>query len=262
MQVTCSHCSTTYNLPSERAKPGSKLRCSVCKNVFKLGEDEPEENKESIEFDGFGSSKSSESKKETSEKPKKSKKGLLIFFILVLLIGGGSFALWKYTDLLAPVEKIITDYLYPNQNIPAQEIMQIDRVHLIEIKNVRQYNITNEKIGKISVIEAQVINNFDAPRELIKVEATLYDKAGAPIVSKSQLAGTSASLFQLQVLGEAELDQALSNSIDILANNSNVLPNGMVPFMVLFYNPPAEATEFGVKVIDAKPVEEIKVIEE
>ena len=60
------------------------------------------------------------------------------------------------------------------------------------------------------------------------------------------------SLFQLQVLGEQELEQALANKIDIMATNTNVLPGGEVPFMVVFYSPPDNAAEYGVKVIDAR----------
>jgi translation elongation factor EF-G len=59
-------------------------------------------------------------------------------------------------------------------------------------------------------------------------------------------------LFQLQVLGEQDIEQALANKIDIMATNTNVLPGGEVPFMVVFYSPPDNAAEFGVKVIDAK----------
>ncbi len=142
-------------------------------------------------------------------------------------------------------------------------VADVERVRLIELRNVRQYNVSNEKIGKISVIEGSIVNGFDSPRELIRIEANLYDAEGRVLVTKSVLAGTSASLFQLQVLGEQELEQALSNSIDILANNSNVQPGGVVPFMVLFYNPPADAVEFGVKVVDARTViSEVEPIEE
>ena len=61
------------------------------------------------------------------------------------------------------------------------------------------------------------MNGFNQPRELIRIEASLYDSAGNALVSKQQLAGTSLSLFQLQVLGEQDIEQALANKIDIMA---------------------------------------------
>ena len=128
----------------------------------------------------------------------------------------------------------------------------VDLVKNIALRGVRQYNISNEKLGNISVVEGKVVNGFNQPRELIRIEASLYDAAGNALVSKQQLAGTSLSLFQLQVLGEQELEQALANKIDIMATNTNVLPGGEVPFMVVFYSPPDNAAEYGVKVIDAR----------
>ena len=34
MEVKCPHCTSRFNLPDNLAKPGVKLRCSVCKTVF------------------------------------------------------------------------------------------------------------------------------------------------------------------------------------------------------------------------------------
>jgi len=62
----------------------------------------------------------------------------------------------------------------------------------------------------------------------------------------------------LQVLGEQELETALNNKIEILTNNTNVPPGGEVPFMVVFYNPPASVAEFGVKVVEARTPPESK----
>jgi len=80
----------------------------------------------------------------------------------------------------------------------------------------------------------------------------LFDKDGKLLDKKQQMAGTSVSLFQLQVLGEKELEQALGNRIEILSNNTNVPLNGEVPFMIVFYKPAETVTEFGVTVVEAK----------
>ncbi len=269
MLVTCNHCDTTYNLPDDKAAPGAKLRCTVCKNVFKLEpkqEEEPlaaevtEESNEPLSFDGFGGGESTnkddkKKKKLNADKKGLSKKGLLIVIALLILISGGSFALWQFTGLLDPVKSMVQSILSSGEVPAISEITATDKVRLLELRNVRQYNINNEKVGKISVIEGKIINGFDSPRELIKVEGTLFDAEGKVLVSKSLLAGTSVSLFQLQVLGMEELEHSLGNSVEIVANNTNVAPQSIVPFMILFYNPPAEATEFGVRIIDAKTVE-------
>lgn len=248
MIVTCPNCGTKFNLPEEMARPGAKLRCSVCKHVFNLPDGAiPEEP--SLRMDTPKKRTYSAEPDPTSApapraaSPKRSHKGLFITLLLLALAGGAAYGTWSYTTLLDGVKALLEPQ--PEQN-------PTDLVRLIALRGVRQYNINNEKIGNISVIEGKTVNGFPEPRELIRVEASLYDAAGNVLVSKQQLAGTSVSLFQLQVLGEQELEQALANKIDILTNNTNVAPGGEVPFMVVFYNPPDNATEFGVKVIDAR----------
>ena len=106
-------------------------------------------------------------------------------------------------------------------------------------------------LASVSYTHLKVANGFDEARELIRVEASLQDEAGNTLVSKSQLAGPTISLFQLQVLSEAELEQGLSNKLDILTNNTNIPPGGTVPFMVVFYSAPEQASRFNVTVVEA-----------
>ncbi len=122
------------------------------------------------------------------------------------------------------------------------------------MRNVRQYNLLNEKVGKVFVIEGKVVNEFPEPKELIELEGAIYDKNKKPLAAKRQLAGTQLSLFQLQVLSEKEMESFLNNKMEILANNTNVPPGGEVPFMILFYAPPDDVAEFGVKIVDARDV--------
>jgi hypothetical protein len=100
-----------------------------------------------------------------------------------------------------------------------------------------------------------VVNGFPRPKELIEVEAALYGKDKNPLVAKRQFAGTSLSLFQLQVLGEKELEAFINNKLEVLTNNTNIPPGAEVPFMVLFYNPPPTVTEFGVRIVDVRDPE-------
>ena len=108
--------------------------------------------------------------------------------------------------------------------------------------------------GRVFVIEGRVVNEFPQPKELIAVEAAIYDKDKKALAVKKQLAGTQLSLFQLQVLSEKEMESFLNNKVEILTNNTNVRHGGEVPFMVLFYTPPDGVAEFGVKIVDVKDI--------
>lgn len=248
MVVTCPNCTTKFNLPDNLASEGAKLRCSVCKHVFNCDQASPTslnlDNELGAEQNDFISF--SESKK----KPKRGF-GKLGWLALSLVVIAGVLAGVLFTPYGAALKSFSSAQL---TSLWGEKPVQdpADLVRLIALRGVRQYNVSNEKLGNISVIEGKAVNGFPTPRELIRLEGALYDAAGSVLVAKQQLAGTMVSLFQLQVLGEQELEQALANKIDILSNNTNVMPGAEVPFMIVFYNPPDNAAEFGVKIIDAK----------
>lgn len=234
MEVTCPNCASRFNLPDGVGKPGAKLRCSVCKEIFRLPSLESASPAEGgFNLDGPLS----------MPEPPKSRFKRVLALLLVLLVAAGGGGWWYYTSgkNLKPAESTV---------VPLAE-----KVKLLTMRNVRQYFVENEKIGRVFVIEGTVVNEFPVPKELIEMEAALYDQGQKPLASKRQLAGTVLSHFQLQVLSEKELESSLNNKIDILTNNTNVPPGGEVPFMVLFYAPPDNIGEFGIKIVDVRDVE-------
>ncbi len=238
MEVRCPNCSSRFNLPDAVAKPGAKLRCSVCKEIFRLGEPESTTAQPSPKgFDlDFGGNFSRD------PKPAKRGRGVWIALLALLLIGGAGGGWWYFQK-----EPPVSGEAEPQVSLEK-------KVQMLTMRNVRQYYVKNEKIGQVFVVEGQVVNEFPAPKELIEVEAVIYDKDKKPLAAKTQLAGTSLSLFQLQVLGEKELESILNNNVEVLTKNTNIQPGGSVPFMILFYAPPPVA-EFGVRIIDVRDVE-------
>lgn len=126
------------------------------------------------------------------------------------------------------------------------------KVKDIVLQNVRQYYVTNEKAGQLFVIEGKAVNNFKSQKEMIKLEAALFDEKGGVLASKDMLAGNTVSLFQLQVMTRQELESALTSQVGVLTNNTNLAPGAETPFMIVFFDPPEAVKEFGVKVVDAK----------
>jgi predicted Zn finger-like uncharacterized protein len=127
-----------------------------------------------------------------------------------------------------------------------------DQIKDFALKDVTQYYVDNEKVGKLFVVQGKVVNNFKTPKDLIKIEATLFDKNNAAVVAKKLLIGNTVSLYQLQMLSEQELEAQIENKVGVLTVNTGVPPGGEVPFVVIFYRPSDAVQEFGVKVIEAK----------
>ncbi len=57
---------------------------------------------------------------------------------------------------------------------PVEEEMA-KKVEMLTMRNVRQYNVLNEKWARSFVIEGKVVNEFPAPKELVELEGAIYD---------------------------------------------------------------------------------------
>lgn len=242
MEITCPECSSKFNLPDNLAKPGAKLRCAVCKHVFQLP-------------GGARPVQAPPPSAPPPPPPPPAAPGPYIPQPIPAMPkrGKGRFLIWLLLGLITAgaVGAGTWFWMQPANEAPQEENVA-KNVEMLTMRNVRQYNVLNEKSGKVFVIEGRVVNEFDEPKELIELEGALYDKDKKPLAMKRQLAGTQLSLFQLQVLNEKEMDSFLNNKVELLANNTNIPPGGEVPFMILFYDPPENVAEFGVKIVNAK----------
>ncbi|GAB6058034.1 DUF3426 domain-containing protein [Desulfonatronum parangueonense] len=275
MIVTCPNCDTKYNLDAAvLGTDGAKVRCIRCSHIFFATppsdhESEPDHHLDA-EFDwlkdidepGIGGKKTktggaaSDSHSsdisleiQTSEEPK-SRALTLVFVALGIVIIGLGVLLFSRQD----GQNIFASWFGtpPAEEARTPEVLGPDQVHLISLQNVRQYFVSNEKIGQLFVIEGKARNDFPIPMELFKIEATLFDEEGHVVERKEFLAGNSVSLFQLQILSEQELEAALQARVGILSNNTNLRPGMDVQFMVVFPNPPETVQEYGLKVIEAR----------
>ena len=237
MEIVCPNCHSKFKLPQSAVKAGARLRCSVCKTVFPLPDVSQTEqlaiSPEQAEAD---------SARLSMPPPMRSKK-LLVAALLTFVLAAGGGGAWWY--LKKPAESIA----------PVSAVPLAQKLEKLSMRNVRQYYVNNEKIGPVSVIEGKVLNGFSSPKELVEIEAALYGQDKSPLMTKRQYAGTSLSLFQLQVLEEKNLETFINNKLEVLANNTNIPPGGEVQFMILFYNPPPSVVEFGVKIVDVRDPE-------
>jgi len=196
------------------------------------------------------------------QEPEKKKPGKalpILIVLLILILGLGAavyFKAWTLvglnSDSLKNVPVIGKMFMEETggEAEPAPGESPADRVRKIELRNVKQYYVANEKIGNLFVVEGKAVNKFESAKEQIKVEVILYDGGGNVLRSQSFLGGNQLSQFQLQVQTRKEVEEGLASEVGILSNNTFVRPGGFVPFMAVFFEPPAEVKEFLVKVVD------------
>lgn len=273
MIVECPNCRAKYNLPEDKIPAGgTKVRCTQCSHVFPvspgaddddlgdlLGIDDDDDlgapsprgkGRRDDEFEFKTDDDETEFSLDIGKPEKKPRKGagaaakkrvLFMALALLVLVGGG--AGLYYSGLLEPFFQV---------GEPGDQAAQESPVKFIVLENVRQYYVNNEKAGQLFVIEGKAVNQFERPRDFIKIEATLFDAKGQPLVTRQALCGNILSYFQLQVLSRTEIEAALDNEMGVLNNNTNLETGAGTPFMLIFFEPPEDVVEFGVKVIDAQ----------
>jgi predicted Zn finger-like uncharacterized protein len=264
MIIPCPKCNTKYRIKDELIKrDGIKLKCSRCGHIFQYTEESPGEIEQEKTVDR-NIDKQSEIKKislgETvlnNNKPGSSKKtlGIILGVVVVILIG---FIVYRFYPIISKNIPFLSSRseLKQIKQQTTTNATSIESIKNIVIEDIKQYIVENEKEGKILVIEGRAVNKFDKPKELIKLEATLYDNKGNVLVKKRFLCGNKVSLFQLQSWSKKHLEAQLNSKVGILMKNTNIPPGGSVDFMVLFFNPPSTMAEFGLQVVEASDVEE------
>jgi hypothetical protein len=125
----------------------------------------------------------------------------------------------------------------------------------IALRDVRQYMVENEHMGRILVVEGRAENTSDQARQKVQISASLFDRDGHKIQEKVFLGGNTASVYELQTLSREELEAALSAPAGVLANNSHLPPQQKVDFMTFFADYPDHVAEFSLKVIQARVAE-------
>ena len=126
-----------------------------------------------------------------------------------------------------------------------QDSNNID-LHSFRLEKVRQYFVDNEKVGRILVIEGQVVGQKPFLPSTVHVEAVIIGEDKKPLEKKEQKVGGNLSLLQLQKMDREELRVAQLSELDadIKQQECN--------FMIIFYNPSKTVREFSVKIIKIK----------
>lgn len=114
----------------------------------------------------------------------------------------------------------------------------------LRLEKVRQYFVDNEKVGRILVIEGQVVGQKPFLPSAAHVEAVIIGEGKKPLEKKEQKVGGKLSFLQLQKMDKEELGTAQYSALD-----STVMKQEF-HFIVLFYNPVKTVSEFSIKIIE------------
>lgn len=196
------------------------------------------------------------------KRKRKTSKSLVFLFILILL-GGGGYGLYQAViargieipyvsdyvrQATAFVEKTIGHYM-PGAPKDPDGIMNLSTL------DISSRFIENEVSDRLFVITGKVRNGYSAPREMIRVQGSLFTRGKVLAQTEFSYAGLTVDPQDLATLSIVEIHQLLKSvPQDRIA--ATAVPAGQnLSFMLVFSNlPPADQLdEFAVELTSSAP---------
>lgn len=166
---------------------------------------------------------------------------LIYFFILpqygAQLVGSGEYLFKKISELRGAPE-LPTSGAYINQ--------------MVKLQNVRYRRINNYILGQIGVLEGTALNRADFPLSRVQVKGEIVDAYSVVLGERSSYAGNILTDEELINLSEEEILMKLLRPEGLNNANDRIMPNGQIPFMIVFPSEPSGVIKTTVMTIGAE----------
>jgi predicted Zn finger-like uncharacterized protein len=119
----------------------------------------------------------------------------------------------------------------------------------IQISDLNGY--FQDRAGKdppVFVIEGKITNRHKSPCHSVQVKGILFDERGKPAAEKVAFCGNVLAAEQIKSLPRKKIEESLQNAYGSTLSNFNIEPGNKVPFMIIFFEPPAKLSEFSLEV--------------
>ncbi len=206
--------------------------------------DDSMEEKEPVETEMEGDEE--EEEKEKIKKHLWTPKKILAYVVIVILVLGGVYML-LFPQIGKHVLDKISHYMSTDTLEKQDKITEAKKVGTVNFVNVKERLIKNFILGDLLVIQGTVINKYEQPISTVKVRGKLLNTAKEVLDEVESYCGNILTDEELGHLTGKEIAQELSIQIGSDVSNDNIAPEGEIPFMIVFTNPPKEAVEFIVE---------------
>ncbi len=153
----------------------------------------------------------------------------MVYLLIVLLMGGVYFTFFAETDWQTSFEKIFGMSKKSEEVGPAQ----------VDLTDVRQRLVSNLTMGTIRVLEGTAINRSAFPMTRIKVKGEITDAYTVVLGVRESYCGNLLNADELATMTEDQIQKELSNPQGSDVSNDRVLPQGRIPYMIVFTREPA-----------------------
>jgi len=123
---------------------------------------------------------------------------------------------------------------------------------MIKLQDVRYRRINNYILGQIAIVEGMAVNAADYPVARIKIKGELLDAYSVVVGEQTSYAGNILTDEELTNLSEEEILTRLMQPQGMNNVNDRIMPNGQIPFMIVFPNEPAGVIKTTVVTVGAE----------
>jgi hypothetical protein len=122
----------------------------------------------------------------------------------------------------------------------------------VKLQDIRQRILNNFVLGPIRVVEGTAVNQADYPVSRIIIKGEIVDAYAVVLGERATYAGNVLTDEELTTLPEEAILSRLSQPEGSNNSNDKIVPNGMIPFMIVFTREPAEVIKTTVKTAGAE----------
>jgi len=180
----------------------------------------------------------------------------LIALFLFIAIVAGAVVLFVSPEIRSDVLKKAAPYL---KGIPVLEsLVPVEKTDVkapfeaLLIKDLRQRTVTNIIMGSLHVMEGIAVNQAAYPVSGIKVRLVITDPYDVVLGQKIVYCGNILTDEELGAMTEAEIQRELSIPQGSDVSGERVLPNGEIPFMIVYTQEQTGAIKTSVTVAGAE----------
>lgn len=172
--------------------------------------------------------------------------GRVWLLLLLLLVAGGVYSYHARDRLAASVESLLIRWQLAPVPPP--------RAGGLKPLNLSGFFVTNQREGRLFVIQGQVLNEGPEARAAIVVQGALYDRSGRQLARQSAFCGNPISQEQLRDWPMLRIADRMQNQFGEMLANLNLEPQKAIPFTLVFKGPAGEVAEFEVSVASSEAV--------
>ncbi|MGA2554386.1 MAG: zinc-ribbon domain-containing protein [Smithella sp.] len=110
---------------------------------------------------------------------------------------------------------------------------------MVKLQDVHYRRINNYILGQIGIVEGTAVNRADYPVSRILIKGEIVDAYSVVLNERTAYAGNILTDEELTNLSEEEILTKLAQPQGLNNSNDKIMPNGQIPFMIVFPNEPA-----------------------